>query len=93
MTYQDVLNTRLKNELLLMDYFKKVNVPTDRLQKVEVLNGRNCKCSALRLVCNNEDEFNYHRTAFYGAYRNGGEFFQYDARRFELTSTINDGWN
>ena len=91
MRHQEILNTMLENETLLMDYFKKVNVPVDRLQKVEVFNGRNCKCSALTLRCNNEQEFNNHKLAFYYANKKGGDSFQYS--KMNLTITIKDGWN
>ncbi len=91
MKNQEILNTMLENETLLMNYFKKVNVPIDRLQKVEVFNVRNCKCSALTLRCDNEQEFNYHKLAFYYADKKGGDSFQYSNRN--LTITIKDGWN
>lgn len=92
MTTQQVLDTMLKNETLLMDYFKKVNVPTDRLQKVEVFNFRNRKCSALTLRCNNEQEFNSYKLAFYYARQKGGDYFTYSNNKY-LTITIEDGWN
>jgi hypothetical protein len=91
MRHQEILDTMLQNETLLMDYFKKVNVPTDRLQKVEVFNGRNCKCSALTLRCKNEQEFNSHKSAFYFANQKGGDYFTYSNNN--LTITIKDNWN
>ncbi len=87
------MNNRLKNQNLLIDYFNKVNVPTDRLQEVEVYNGRNNRVPALRLICKDEQEFKYHSSAFYYADKKGGEFFQYDERVLKLVITIKDGWN
>ena len=91
MTYQEILNNRTENEKLLIDYFNKVNVPVNRLEKVEVFNGRNNKCEALRLICSNEEEFNSHKSSFHFATNNGGDFFTY--RHLALTITIKDGWN
>ena len=93
MTYAQILETRVANEARLMDYFKDVDVPTDRLFKSEIYNARNRKCTALTLNCNNEQEFNYHKTSFFYADKKGGEFFQCNYKFYSLTITIKDNWN
>jgi len=93
MTHEQILNNRLQNENLLLDYFKRVNVPVERLQKVEVCNGRNNLCSAFKLICKDDQEYNYHKSSFYYATDKGGDFFQNDPRFFVLVITIKDGWH
>ena len=93
MTHNQILVNRKANESLLMDYFSKVNVPTERLQKVQVYNGRNNLVPALQLTCKDIQEFDYHKSSFFFADKKGGDFCQYDARFFKLVITIKDEWN
>lgn len=93
MTGDEILKIRQENEAKLLDYFTKVNIPTDRLQKVEIYNGRNNRVPALQLICKDEQEFNYHQTAFFYADSKGGDFFQCNFSLNILRITIKDGWN
>lgn len=93
MTHQELENSRKKNESLLMDFFQKVNVPVNRAQKIQTINGRNCKCMAIQLICESREEFMYHKNSFAFAVKKGGDFFQYNERILKLVITIKDGWN
>ena len=93
MTYQEIIDRRNKSKQMLINYFTRQGVELSKIHQVEIFNGRNRKCEAFQILCNNEEEFKkYKQIFFYGANKEkGGEFFIYKGKM--LYVTIYDGWN
>lgn len=95
-TYQEILKTREINKLSLLDYFGKVGINTNALIEENITNGRNNKCAAFTVFCNEAEYKDYSQAFYYSQDGKGGDYFtwsKYAENKYKLSITIKDGWN
>ena len=95
MTHNQILETKKENEILLLNYFSKVGIPTQILKRTLGFNGRNNRVEFLTLECINETEFNRYKTAFHYADAKGGDYLTWEiiGGKYYLSISIKDGFN